>query len=36
MARFAKLLESDFSSLLTEKDAENTKKAKKDKLFIHA
>jgi hypothetical protein len=26
-------LESDFSSLLVEKDAENTKKAKKDKLF---
>jgi hypothetical protein len=33
MARFAELLESDLSSLLEEKDAENTKKATKVKLF---
>jgi hypothetical protein len=33
MARFAKLAESDLSSLLEEKNTKNTKKATKVKLF---
>jgi hypothetical protein len=33
MARFAELTENDLSCLLEEKDAENTKKATKVKLF---
>jgi hypothetical protein len=35
MPRFAELSESDLSSLLEEKDAENTKKTTKVKLFTY-
>ena len=34
MARFAKLSESELSTILEEKDAENTKKATKNTLNI--